>query len=149
MRTSQNPQNAKFAYHEFSEVASALLTLHTGHVDQLKAGPRRVPASLVRRWARAMYVAVRRYEGVTNPEEAARITREVFVPIIREMPGFVGYYDVDVGDGVMVSISVFEHKEAEEESTFKAGDFVAKDLEPLLPNPPQVTAGEVLTYQAG
>jgi hypothetical protein len=26
---------------------------------------------------------------------------------------------------------------------------VAKDLEPLLPNPPQVTAGEVLTYQAG
>jgi hypothetical protein len=65
------------------------------------------------------------------------------------MPGFVGYYDVDAGDGVMVSISVFEHKEAEEESTFKAGDFVAKDLEPLLPNPPQVTAGEVLTYQAG
>ena len=96
-----------------------------------------------------MYVAVRRYEGVTDPEEAARITREVFVPIIREMPGFVGYYDVDAGDGVMVSISVFEHKEAEEESTFKAGELVAKDLEPLLPNPPQVTAGEVLTYQAG
>ena len=86
---------------------------------------------------------------MTDPEEAARITREVFVPIIREMPGFVAYYDVDAGDGVMVSISVFEHKEAEEESTFKAGDFVAKDLEPLLPNPPQVTAGEVLTYQAG
>jgi hypothetical protein len=31
-----------------------------------------------------MYVAVRRYEGVTDPEEAARITREIFVPIIRE-----------------------------------------------------------------
>jgi hypothetical protein len=31
---------------EFSEVASALLTLHTGHVDQLKAGPQRVPPSL-------------------------------------------------------------------------------------------------------
>jgi hypothetical protein len=61
----------------------------------------------------------------------------------------VAYYDVDAGDGVMVSISVFEHKEAEEESTFRAGDFVAKELEPLLPNPPQVTAGEVLTYQAG
>jgi hypothetical protein len=75
--------------------------------------------------------------------------REVFVPIIREMPGFVAYYDVDAGDGVMVSISVFEHKEAEEESTFKAREFVAKDLEPLLPNPPQVTAGEVFTYQAG
>ena len=96
-----------------------------------------------------MYVAVRRYEGVSDPSEAGRITREVFVPIIREILGFVAYYDVDAGDGVMLSISVFEHKEAEEESTSRAGDFVAKDLEPLLPNPPQVTAGEVVTYQAG
>jgi hypothetical protein len=95
-----------------------------------------------------VYIAVRRYEGVTDPEEA-RIAREVFVPIVREIPGFAAYYDVDAGDGVMVSISVFERKEAEEESTFRAGDFVAKDLEPLLPNPPQVTAGEVFTYQAG
>src|SRR5215218_8133205 len=31
---------------KFSEVASALLTLHTGHVDQLEAGPQRVPPSL-------------------------------------------------------------------------------------------------------
>ena len=94
-----------------------------------------------------MYVAVRRYEGVTNPEEAARITREVFVPIIREMPGFVGYYDVDAGDGVMVSISVFEHKDSEEQSTFRAGEFVAEDLGPLSPNPPQVTAGELVVYK--
>jgi hypothetical protein len=96
-----------------------------------------------------MYVGVRRYEGVTDPSEAGRITREAFVPIIREIPGFVAYYDVDAGDGVMFSISVFEHKGAEEESTFRAGDFVAKDLEPLLPNPPQITAGEVVTYEAG
>jgi hypothetical protein len=96
-----------------------------------------------------MYIAVRRYEGVTDPSEAARITREGFVPIIRDVPGFVAYYDLDAGDGVMFSISVFEHKEAEEESTFRAGDFVAKDLEPLMPNPPQVTAGEVVTYEAG
>ena len=38
-----------------------------------------------------MYVAVRRYEGVTDPSEAGRITREVFVPIISEMPGFVSH----------------------------------------------------------
>jgi hypothetical protein len=31
-----------------------------------------------------MYVAVRRYEGVTDPSEAGRIAREGFVPIIRE-----------------------------------------------------------------
>jgi hypothetical protein len=96
-----------------------------------------------------MYVAVRRYEGVTDPSEAGRVTKEGFVPIIREIPGFVAYYDVDAGDGVMVSISVFEHKAAEEESTFRAGEFVQEHLAPLLPNPPQVTGGEVLTYEAG
>jgi hypothetical protein len=53
-----------------------------------------------------MYIAVRRYDGVTDSEEAARIAREGFVPIIREMPGFVSYYDVDARDRVMVSISV-------------------------------------------
>ena len=96
-----------------------------------------------------MYAAVRRYEGVTDPQKVAKVGQEGFVPIISEMPGFVAHYTVDAGDGVMVATSVFEHKEAEEESTFRAGDFVAKDLEPFLPNPPQVTAGEVLTYQAG
>jgi hypothetical protein len=87
-----------------------------------------------------MYVAVRRYEGVTDPSEAGRITRETFVPIVREIPGFVGYYDVDAGAGVMLSISVFEHKEAEEESTFKAGDFVAKDLEGVMNFDPEAVA---------
>jgi hypothetical protein len=85
---------------------------------------------------------------VTDPSEAGRITREVFVPIIREMPGFVAYYWVDAGDGVIVSTSVFEHKDAEEESTFRVGEFVQEHLAPLLPNPPQVTAGEVGVYKA-
>ena len=35
-----------------------------------------------------MYVAVRQDEGVRDPSEAGRITREIFVPIIREIPGF-------------------------------------------------------------
>ena len=96
-----------------------------------------------------MYVAVRRYEGVTNPSEAGRIVDEGFVPIISGMPGFVAYYLVDAGDGVMISTSVFEHKDAEEQSNFMAGEFVAEHLEPLMPNPPQITAGEVVAYKAG
>jgi hypothetical protein len=47
----------------------------------------------------------------------------------------------------MVATSVFEHKDAEEQSTYRAGEFVAEHLEPLLPNPPQVTAGEVVAYK--
>ncbi len=95
-----------------------------------------------------MYAVVRRYEGVTDTQEVARIVKEGFVPIISEMPGFVAYYWVDAGDGVIVSTSVFEHKDAEEQSTFRAGEFIAEHLAPLAPNPPQVTAGEVIAYKA-
>jgi hypothetical protein len=95
-----------------------------------------------------MYVAVRRYEGVTYPQRVAQLVDEGFVPIISELPGFVAHYLVDAGDGVTVSTSVFEHKDAEEQSTFLAGEFVAEHLATLLPNPPQITAGEVLAYKA-
>ena len=94
-----------------------------------------------------MYVAVRRYDGVPDSQKVAQLVQEKYVPIISEMPGFVAYYCVDAGDGVMVSTSVFEHKDAEEQSTFRAGEFVAHDLGQLAPNPPQVTAGEVVSYK--
>jgi hypothetical protein len=48
----------------------------------------------------------------------------------------------------MVAVSVFEHKDAEEQSTFRAGEFVEEHEPTLLPNPPQVTAGEVVAYKA-
>jgi hypothetical protein len=92
-----------------------------------------------------MYVAVRRFEGVSDPQKVAQVAEEGFVPIISELPGFVAHY---TGDGVLVGISVFEHKAAEEESTFVAGEFVEEHLEPLMPNRPQITAGEVVVYKA-
>jgi hypothetical protein len=95
-----------------------------------------------------MYAAVRRYEGVTDPREVRRHVEEEFLPLISEMPGFVAYYVVDAGEGVMVSTSVFEHKEAEEESSWRAGEFVAEHIAPLVPNPPQITAGEVVAHKS-
>jgi hypothetical protein len=94
-----------------------------------------------------MYAVVRRYEGVTDTQKVAQIVNEGFVPIISEMPGFVAYYWVDVGDSVVVSTSVFEHKDAEEQSTFRAGEFIAEHLASFYPNPPQVSAGEVEAYK--
>jgi hypothetical protein len=101
-----------------------------------------------------MYATVRRYEGVTDPEEAGRRVGEGFVSILREMPGFVAYYWVDAGDGVMVSTSIFEDEEATagifedqegvEESNTRAAEWVEENLAQLLPNPPQITAGKVV-----
>ena len=89
-----------------------------------------------------MYVAVRRYDGVTKVAEALRRVQEGFVPIVREVPGFVAYYAIDAGDGVIASISVFQDQAGSEESTKRAADYVRENLASLIPNPPQVTAGE-------
>ncbi|MEV6181964.1 hypothetical protein ACIHAR_01595 [Streptomyces sp. NPDC052016] len=93
-----------------------------------------------------MYAVVRRYEGVTDPAEAGRQVNEGFVPLLRQVQGFVAYYWVDAGEGVMVSTSVFQDRAGAEESTRRAGDFVRDRLAALLPNPPQVTAGEVVAH---
>jgi hypothetical protein len=95
-----------------------------------------------------MYIAVRRYEGVSDVQKVRQLVDEGFVPILSEIPGFVAFYWVDVGDGVVASTSVFEHKHAEEQSTIEAREFVQEHLAPLMPNPPQVTAGEVGVYKA-
>ena len=95
-----------------------------------------------------MYIAVRRYEGVSDVQKVRQLVDEGFVPILSEIPGFVAFYWVDVGDGVVASTSVFEHRDAEEQSNVKAREFLAEHLAPLMPNPPQVTAGEVGLYKA-
>lgn len=76
-----------------------------------------------------MYATVRRYEGVTDPTEAARHVNEGFLPIISQVPGFVAYYWVDAGDGVMVSTSVFEDQTGAEESNRRAADYVRENQE--------------------
>jgi hypothetical protein len=63
-----------------------------------------------------LWTTVRRYEGVTNPDEAAKRVREGFVPLISDHRGFVAYYWADAGDGVMFSTSVFEDQADEEDS---------------------------------
>ena len=95
-----------------------------------------------------MYATVRRYEGVTNPSEAARWKNEGFVSLISQIRGFVAYYWVDAGDGVMISTSVFKDQASAEESDRRAADYVQQNLVSLLPNPPQITAGEVVAYKA-
>ena len=91
-----------------------------------------------------MYATVRRYEGVTDPSEAARRVNAGYVPLVSQIPGYVAYYWVNAGGGVMISTSVFQDQSHEEESNQRAADWVRQKLAALLPNPPQITAGEVV-----
>ena len=95
-----------------------------------------------------MYATIRRYDAVTDVREAIRQVNEGFIQIVSEIPGFAAYYWIDAGDGVMISVSVFQDRASAEESIVRASDYVRENLATVLPNRPQITAGEVVAHTA-
>ena len=91
-----------------------------------------------------MYAAVRRYEGITDDAEAGRLVGESFIPLLENVLGFIAYYWIDAGDGVMASLSVFDDKAGADESVKLAHEWVQENAATLIPNPPQVTEGSVV-----
>src|SRR3712207_2960102 len=95
-----------------------------------------------------MHLAIRRYEvDPVSMDEIVRHLNERFVPLIKDAQGFLVYYALDTGEGVLATVSVFEDREGAEESISMAADYIRQHLASLLPNPPQVTAGEVRAHE--
>ncbi len=96
-----------------------------------------------------MYVAVRKYQTASGvAEEIGRRVEAGFVPIISQAPGFVAYYAVNASNNVVVSVSIFQDQAGADESNRMAANWVKENLASLLPTPPEITAGEVMTYKA-
>jgi hypothetical protein len=77
------------------------------------------------------------------PEIAKRAEKD-FAPILKKLNGFQGYYLMDCGDGVVVTISVFDSRESALASNEKAAAFVKSNLADLVGDAkPDITAGEV------
>src|SRR3972149_194051 len=95
-----------------------------------------------------MYASIRRYEGIhpDNFEEITRRVMEGFLPIIRGTQGFIGYYIVETGDGILATVSLFQKQKAAEDSNTAAASWVKANLAALIPNAPQITAGEVTGF---
>ncbi len=93
-----------------------------------------------------MYASIRRYRS-ESAEEVLRRVKQGFVPIISKAPGFIAYYSLNAGNGVLASVSIFETKEGAEASNRMAAEWVKGTVGPLLSGPPEITAGEV-TVQA-
>lgn len=78
------------------------------------------------------YVQIRRYAA--PPDEVDEFMRRVeqgFVPIISRLPGFVGYYAIDLGHGQMEFANIFETREAAVASLDAASAWVAEHLAEL------------------
>jgi hypothetical protein len=95
-----------------------------------------------------MHTVIRRYEGAADSSEVARRAVEEFGPMLRDRPGFQGYYVVDAGDGVLATISVFETEEAALDTIPAAAAWVRENIPELADIPPQVTAGSTAGVEA-
>ena len=95
-----------------------------------------------------MHVAIRRYQ--LDPASAHEVMRQVnegFIPIIKDADGFLAYYALNAGAGEIATVSIFEDQAGAEESIRMAADWVRQNLAALLPNPPEITAGEVEAHE--
>jgi len=97
-----------------------------------------------------MYIAIRKYYIIPGRvDELLQRVREGFVPIISQVPGFVAYYLLEVGNDVVVSISIFKSRAGAEESTRQAAGWVEKNIASLIQGLPEITVGGVRVFSAG
>lgn len=95
----------------------------------------------------SLHATICRYDGVTGPiDEVMRAGRRL-ASTLSQTPGFVSYALLDAGDGVLVSVNVFD-----DPTNLAAADqlivrWVGEHLPAVLPHPPEVIAGEVIVQR--
>lgn len=75
-----------------------------------------------------MHVAIRRYSLDPDVYRDLKVLLETdFLPHLRHVEGFISYYAVYTGADTLDTVSVFETKEGERESTRLAAEFVKRN----------------------
>jgi quinol monooxygenase YgiN len=94
-----------------------------------------------------VFAAVRYYRTTSESiDEVVGQIREGFVPLVRDMPGFVAYLLMTPRENEIVSVSVFEDQESAQETNRKAQEWVSQNLSELLPEP-EFADGDVVVYE--
>ena len=99
-----------------------------------------------------MFAAIRRYEAIdqSRTTELVKKVEDTLLPRLSELLGFNGYYLIEADNGVISSVGIFDTAADAEASTRVAADWVRLEkLESALPNPPEVTSGEIVAHKAG
>jgi heme-degrading monooxygenase HmoA len=94
-----------------------------------------------------MHATIHRHEGITgSSEEMMRFGRQQAIAL-STLPGFISYALLEVGAGVLISVSVFETQAALEAAERLAEFRVGKQPPAPLSRPPHVTSGEVIVQR--
>jgi hypothetical protein len=95
----------------------------------------------------SLYATICRYDGVTASVDAVMRAGRQLASALSETPGFVSYAVLDAGDGVLVSVTVFDDPTALAVADQFIDRWVAEHLAAVLPRPPEVIGGEVIVQR--
>jgi heme-degrading monooxygenase HmoA len=94
-----------------------------------------------------MFTSIRKYKVRRgSAEELARRVRDGFVPL-RQLPGFRGYYLLDGGPDVLITISMFDSVDEALLSNKEAADWVRNNVLEFTKGMPEVMAGNTLVAE--
>jgi hypothetical protein len=91
-----------------------------------------------------MYLVIRKFARIRSVPQAARRAESGIGQMLKQSPGFRGYYVFDAGGGVAGSVTLFDSREAAMAANEKAIASVRESLADLIDGEPEVIAGEVL-----
>jgi heme-degrading monooxygenase HmoA len=95
-----------------------------------------------------MFIAIRKYRVRRGAAaEWAQRVRDGFVPLVRELAGFRGYYLLEGGPDAVIAISMFDSADEALLSNEKATDWVRNNVMTLARGMPEVMVGDVLVAE--
>ncbi len=76
-----------------------------------------------------MHASVRKYKvDPGQMDEVSRRVADTFVSRVSGVSGFAGYYVVDAGNGILITVTLGNNLDAVEQSTDLAAEFVRDEL---------------------
>lgn len=95
-----------------------------------------------------MHLTIRKYRKIEGDrKQLMELVNREFVPLISKIDGFSDFYAFFADDGTLMSVSVFRDAKGAEESVRVAAQWVGQKLANMLPEKPEVTAGEVFGHR--
>jgi hypothetical protein len=88
-----------------------------------------------------MFISIRKYRVSGTAKELAQQVSDGFVPILKQISGFRGYYFLDCGSHVVVTISMFDSEQAALESIERSRIWVQENVAQYLSEPPEIVTG--------
>ena len=96
-----------------------------------------------------MLAVIRLYRHLKDFDRVAQLVDTGLVPILKEIPGFQGYYAIRCGETTGISLTLFENNEALQAGHEKGATWVRAHLDDLYDDhPPETMMGEVLIADA-